>query len=72
MGADIVNGSYGGFPWSRFEYDALRALGRDDVLAVFAAGNAGADYDVPGVTRWKGKWKASAGCIQRAMSSRTS
>jgi subtilisin family serine protease len=55
MGADIVNGSYGGFPWSRFEYDALRALGRDDVLAVFAAGNAGADNDVPGVTRWKGR-----------------
>jgi subtilisin family serine protease len=54
MGADIVNGSYGGFPWSRLEYDALRALARDDMLAVFAAGNSAADNDVPFLTRWKG------------------
>jgi subtilisin family serine protease len=55
MGADIVNGSYGGFPWSRFEYAAFRALGRADVLAVLAAGNDGSDNDVPRISRTRGK-----------------
>jgi subtilisin family serine protease len=55
MGADIVNGSYGGGPWSRLEYEAFRALGKADVLAVLAAGNAGGDNDVPFLSRERGK-----------------
>lgn len=55
MGADIVNGSYGGAPWSRLEYSAFRALRLQDVLAVMAAGNASADNDAPLMTRRRGR-----------------
>lgn len=46
MGANVVNGSYGGGPWSRLERDTIRSLGEAGILAVFAAGNESLDNDL--------------------------
>jgi subtilisin family serine protease len=45
-GADVINASYGGGPWSKAERTAIKAAGRDGVLFVAAAGNQAADNDV--------------------------
>jgi subtilisin family serine protease len=46
MGADIVNGSYGGSGYSVAQRKALAGLKKKDVLGVFAAGNASSDNDL--------------------------
>jgi subtilisin family serine protease len=43
MGADIVNMSYGGWPRSQAEQDAIRAA--DETLFAISAGNFGSDLD---------------------------
>jgi subtilisin family serine protease len=45
-GADIINGSYGGGPWSAAERNAIKAAGQDGILCVFAAGNSSLDSDM--------------------------
>lgn len=45
MGADVVNGSYGGPIWSKAERAALKTAGQTS-LFVFAAGNNALDNDV--------------------------
>jgi subtilisin family serine protease len=45
-GADVINASYGGGPWSKAERTAIKAAGQDGVLFVAAAGNEAADNDV--------------------------
>lgn len=44
--AHIVNGSFGGPTWSRIEYAAIKRLHKNDILAVFAAGNHALDNDL--------------------------
>ena len=46
MGADIVNGSYGGTGYSGLQRSALAGLKRKGVLGVFAAGNYALDNDI--------------------------
>lgn len=46
MGADIVNGSFGRDIWSRMERNAIKALKKAGILAVFSAGNAALDNDM--------------------------
>jgi subtilisin family serine protease len=45
-GADVINASYGGGPWSKAERTAIKAAGQDGVLFVAAAGNQATDNDV--------------------------
>jgi subtilisin family serine protease len=46
-GANVINCSYGGSLYSPTEYDHLKALGEQGILAVCAAGNSGVDIDLP-------------------------
>jgi hypothetical protein len=50
-GASIVNGSFGGGPWSQLERNAIRQMGNAGILAVFAAGNSSLDNDMFLTTR---------------------
>jgi subtilisin family serine protease len=46
-GAHVINGSYGGAPWSNSEREAFRLAGENsDILAVLAAGNDSLDNDM--------------------------
>jgi subtilisin family serine protease len=54
-GADVINASYGGAPWSKVERNAIKAAGADGVLFVSSAGNSAADNDVATFTG-SGDW----------------
>lgn len=46
-GARVINCSYGGSQYSPIEYNQLKAIGEQGILAVCAAGNSGVDIDLP-------------------------
>jgi subtilisin family serine protease len=45
-GADVINASFGGGPWSKAERKAIKVAGADGVLFVAAAGNDAVDNDI--------------------------